>query len=89
VRRELVRALVPHTVSWMAVKNSEDFTRLCDYELNWFDDARRFEMITLPYQEFAGFNASLELFESVGWSRVHALSGAPRRSSRGPRTTVS
>ena len=75
VRRELVTKLVPHTVSWMAVKNSEDFTRLCDYELNWFDDARRFEMITLPYQEFAGLNASLELFESVGWDRVHALVG--------------
>jgi cysteine desulfurase/selenocysteine lyase len=73
VRRELVRELVPHTVSWMAVKNAEDFTKLCDYELNWFDDARRFELITLPYQEFAGFNASLELFESVGWERVHAL----------------
>lgn len=73
VRRELVTQLVPHTVSWMAVKNSEDFTRLCDYELNWYDDARRFELITLPYQEFAGLNASLELFESVGWERVHAL----------------
>ena len=73
VRRELVRELVPHTVSWMAVKNAEDFTKLCDYELNWFDDARRFELITLPYQEFAGFNASLELFESVGWERVHTL----------------
>jgi len=73
VRRDLVRQLEPHTVGWMAVKNSEDFTRLCDYELNWFDDARRFEVITLPFQEFAGFNASLELFESVGWSRVHTL----------------
>ena len=73
VRRELVREMVPHTVSWMAVKSSEDFTRLCDYELDWFDDARRFEMITLPYQEFAGLNASLELFESVGWETVHAL----------------
>ena len=73
VRRELVQELVPHTVSWMAVKNSEDFTRLCDYDLNWFDDARRFEMITLPYQEFAGLNASLELFESVGWPVVHRL----------------
>jgi cysteine desulfurase/selenocysteine lyase len=73
VRRELVRELVPHTVSWMAVKNSEDFSRLCDYDLNWFDDARRFELITLPYQEFAGLNASLELFESVGWPIVHSL----------------
>jgi selenocysteine lyase/cysteine desulfurase len=73
VRRELVEELVPHAVGWMAVKNSEDFTRLCDYDLNWFDDARRFEVITLPYQEIAGFNASLELFEAVGWSNVHTL----------------
>ena len=73
VRRELVTRLEPRTVGWLAVKNSEDFTRLCDYELNWFDDARRFEVITLPYQEFAGFNASLELFESVGWPKVHSL----------------
>lgn len=73
VRRELVRQLEPHVVGWMAVRNSEDFTRLCDYELNWFDDARRFEVITLPFQEFAGFNASMALFESVGWERVHAL----------------
>ncbi|HEX6315599.1 MAG TPA: aminotransferase class V-fold PLP-dependent enzyme, partial [Gemmatimonadaceae bacterium] len=73
VRRELVQELVPHTVSWMAVKNSEDFSQLCNYDLNWFDSARRFEMITLPYQEFAGLNASLELFESVGWERVYAL----------------
>jgi selenocysteine lyase/cysteine desulfurase len=73
VRRELIPDLVPHTVSWMAVKNSQDFTQLCNYELNWFDDARRYEMITLPYQEFAGLNASLELFESVGWERVYAL----------------
>jgi selenocysteine lyase/cysteine desulfurase len=73
VRRELVTQLEPRTVGWLAVKNAEDFTRLCDYELNWFDDARRFEVITLPYQEFAGFNASLELFESVGWPEVHRL----------------
>ena len=73
IRRELAREFVPQTVSWMAVKNSEDFTQLCNYELNWFDNARRFEMITLPYQEFAGLNASLELFESVGWETVHAL----------------
>lgn len=73
VRRELIPQFEPHTVGWMAVRNSEDFTRLCDYDLTWFDDARRFEVITLPYQEFAGFNASLGLFEEVGWERVHGL----------------
>jgi cysteine desulfurase/selenocysteine lyase len=73
VRRELIDGIIPQPVSWMAVKNSEDFTQLCNYELNLFDSARRFEMITLPYQEFAGLNASLELFESVGWESVYAL----------------
>jgi len=75
VRRELVRQLEPRTVGWMSVRNSEDFTRLCDYELNWFEDARRFEVITLPFQEFAGMNATLELFGAVGWDRVHRLVG--------------
>jgi selenocysteine lyase/cysteine desulfurase len=93
VRRELVGELVPHNVSWMAVKNSEDFSRLCDYELNWFDSARRFEMVTLPYQEFAGLNASLELFESVGWSTVYALVAERagqivRWAERDPRVTL-
>lgn len=73
VRRELVRQLEPNPVGWMAVRSAEDFTRLCDYALDWYDDARRFEVITLPFQEFAGFNASMELFESVGWAAVHGL----------------
>ena len=73
VRRDLIGQLEPRAVGWMAVKNSEDFTRLCDYELNWFVDARRFEVITLPYQEFAGLNTSLDLFESVGWPNVFSL----------------
>jgi len=66
VRRELVRQLEPNVVSWMAVRDSDDFTRLLDYDLSWRDDARRFEQITLPYQDFAGMNASLELLHELG-----------------------
>jgi cysteine desulfurase / selenocysteine lyase len=73
VRRELVGGLEPNDVGWMSVRSSEDFTRLCDYELSYFDDARRFEVITLPFQEFAGMNATLGLFGEVGLSRVHSL----------------
>lgn len=73
VRRELVRQLAPTIVGWMAVKGSVDFTRLCDYELDWFDDARRFEVITLPFQDFAGFNASQEWFAETGYTRIHEL----------------
>ena len=70
LREKLVRDLDPSPVSWMAVKGSDDFTRLIDYDLTWRDDARRFEMITLPFQEFAGLNASLALIEELGPARI-------------------
>ncbi|MGQ0767167.1 MAG: aminotransferase class V-fold PLP-dependent enzyme [Gemmatimonadota bacterium] len=66
VRRELVRRLEPHDVSWMAVKDSDDFSHMCDYDLTYRDDARRFEMITLPFQDFAAFSASLEVLREAG-----------------------
>ncbi|HEY2379473.1 MAG TPA: aminotransferase class V-fold PLP-dependent enzyme [Gemmatimonadaceae bacterium] len=66
VRRELIAELEPNVVSWMAVKGSDDFRRLVDYDLTWRDDARRFEFITLPFQDFAGMNASLELMHEIG-----------------------
>jgi cysteine desulfurase / selenocysteine lyase len=80
VRRDLVQQLEPHDVSWMAVKNSDDFSRLSNYDLTWRDDARRFEFITLPYQDFGGMNASLELIQSLGLREVsaHALRLADR-----------
>jgi selenocysteine lyase/cysteine desulfurase len=74
VRRELVPQLQPHDVSWLAVKGSDDFTRLTNYDLTWRDDARRFEFITLPYQEFAGMNATLELIQELGATNVAAYS---------------
>jgi len=70
VREELVRDLEPPIVSWMAPKGTDDFRRLRDYDMTWRDDARRFEFITLPFQDFAGMNASLELFFELGPDRV-------------------
>ena len=70
VRRELVQRLEPNVVGWMSVRGADDFTRLCDYDLHYLEDARRFEVITLPFQEFAGLNASLELFAGVGHGQV-------------------
>jgi selenocysteine lyase/cysteine desulfurase len=54
----------------MAPKGTDDFRRLRDYDMTWRDDARRFEFITLPFQEFAGMNASLELFFEVGVENI-------------------
>ena len=70
VRRDLVRELAPQPVSWMAVRSSDDFSRLLAYDLTWRDDARRFEQITLPYQDFAGLVPSLELLHELGPAAV-------------------
>ena len=72
VREGLIPILEPAAVGWMATRASEDFSRLIDYDLTYFDDARRFEVITLPYQDFYGMNASLELFYELGPANVVA-----------------
>jgi cysteine desulfurase/selenocysteine lyase len=65
VRSALIAKLEPHEVSWMALRGTDDFRRLLDYDLTWRDDARRFEFVTLPFQDFAGMNASLSLFKEL------------------------
>jgi selenocysteine lyase/cysteine desulfurase len=72
VREELVTTLAPSPVGWMSVKGSDDFTRMIDYDLTWRDDARRFEVITLPFQDIAGLAASLTLLHELGLDAVAA-----------------
>ena len=66
VRRDLVPTLEPREVGWLAVRGSHDFNRLVDYDLSWYDDARRFEVGTLPYQDLAGFCESVGMLLDVG-----------------------
>jgi selenocysteine lyase/cysteine desulfurase len=66
VRRELIESLEPHDVSWLAVQGADDFSKLVDYDLTWRRDARKYEFITLPFQDFGGMNESLELLHEVG-----------------------
>ena len=70
VRRALVGELAPQPVSWMGVQGSDDFSRLLAYDMTWRDDARRFEQLTLPFQDFAGMAASLGLFHELGPAAV-------------------
>jgi len=89
IRRELAATLDPSPVGWMSVKGSDDFTRLLDYDLTWRDDARRFEVLTLPFQDIAGLCASLALFHELGpqavSARVASLAGEIVDWARGRR----
>jgi selenocysteine lyase/cysteine desulfurase len=66
VRKELIDSLEPALVSWMSYEGTDDFTTLCHYRDELRADARRFELITLPFQDFVAMNQSLELLLSLG-----------------------
>ncbi|GJG88024.1 aminotransferase V [Gemmatimonadetes bacterium T265] len=72
VRRELVARLAPQDVGWLAVRGADDFARLTDYDYTLRDDARRFEVLTLPFHDFAGLAASLDLLHALGPDAVAA-----------------
>ena len=54
----------------MAFEGTDDFSHLVEYNPVFRTDARRFEMITLPYQDELGFASSLELIEEVGLRNI-------------------
>lgn len=72
MRRELVQSLAPNPVGWMAPTGTDDFSTMLDYQLQWRDNARRFEVISLPFQDFAGFNEGVGLLLELGIANIHA-----------------
>ena len=66
VRRELITRFPPTFAGWAAFKGTDDYSRLTAYDPDPWDDARRFEIITLPVQDFAAMNASVSLLLDVG-----------------------
>jgi selenocysteine lyase/cysteine desulfurase len=72
VRQPLIERLVPPFAGWLAFEGTDDFSRLAEYDPTWRHDAKRFELITLPFQDFAAFNASVELLLEVGPARIEA-----------------
>lgn len=71
VRKELIAQWDPPLTGWMAYEGTDDFTQLTRYQDVLRDNARRFEMITLPYQDFAGMRESLTLLHSIGVEPIH------------------
>ncbi|HXC25471.1 MAG TPA: aminotransferase class V-fold PLP-dependent enzyme [Gemmatimonadaceae bacterium] len=70
VRKELIPQLEPGTGGWLSMRWSDDPERLLDYKCVYYDDARRFEVATIAYQDCVGMNASLELILEVGLDTI-------------------
>jgi selenocysteine lyase/cysteine desulfurase len=66
VRRELCTSLEPDFAGWAAFQGTDDYSRLTAYNPNPWPDARRFELLTFPVQDFAAMNASVGLLLSAG-----------------------
>ncbi len=72
VRRELIPQLEPAIASWMAFEGTDDFSTLVQYRDEFRRDARRFELITLPFQDFVAMNQSLDLLLGLGIENIEA-----------------
>jgi selenocysteine lyase/cysteine desulfurase len=70
VRRELIAQLEPPAAGWLSQATAGDFAKFLDYDPAWRSDAQRFEVGSLPMQDFIGMNATLELFQELGTVRV-------------------
>lgn len=72
VRRALIEQIEPIDVGWACMRASTDYTRLTEYEFDFFPDARRFEVVTLAYHDFAVANASTAMLLSAGVEQIAA-----------------
>lgn len=79
IRHDLVQNLEPRTIGWLSVEGAEEFAHMLDYKLVYQEDARRFEVATIAYQDVAGLNTSLGLLNEIGLEtvseRINALVG--------------
>lgn len=70
VRKELIAQLEPPAAGWLSQASAGDFAKFLAYDPAWRDDAQRFEVGSLPIQDFVGMNATLELFLELGPERI-------------------
>jgi selenocysteine lyase/cysteine desulfurase len=70
VRRELIGTITPTFAGWAAFKGTDDYSQLTAYNPEPWPDGRRFEIITLPVQDFAAMNASIGLLLEVGVAAI-------------------
>ena len=79
VRRQLIEELQPADIGWLAYEGTDDLSHLTTYDTRLRADARRYELVTLPYQDFAGMNASVGLLLEVGIETIQAYLRAVTR----------
>jgi selenocysteine lyase/cysteine desulfurase len=70
VRRDAVDRMEPHLIGWTSMTASADLERVLDYEYAFVEGARRFEVATQPWQDYAGLAESLALLIEADPARI-------------------
>lgn len=70
VRRDVIDRMEPHLIGWTSMTASANLERVLDYQYAFVDGARRFEVATQPWQDYAGLAESLELLLDADPSRI-------------------
>jgi cysteine desulfurase/selenocysteine lyase len=71
VRRELVAELEPAAVGWTSMADvTFDYAYVCDYRYALVKTARRFEVATQPWPDYAGMAEAVGLLNEVGVERI-------------------
>lgn len=70
VRQDLIETFDPHDVGWACMTASSDYNRLTDYEFDFYKDAKKFEVITVAYHDFAVSNASTRMLLDAGMPNI-------------------
>ncbi len=78
VRRALHEVVDAPDVGWACMTASTDYAVLTNYEYTFLPDARRFEVVTLAYHDFAVANGALSAMREAGGpasinAHIHAL----------------
>ena len=72
VRHELIGGLEPPMAGWTAFEGTADFATLTHYQGGWLPDARKFELVTLPFQDLLGMNGAIGLLLDLGIDAIAA-----------------
>jgi len=72
VRRELQERFDPPMVGWLSVRGATRFEEGLGYDMEWVDNARKFELATLALQDHLGLARAIEIFLEVGLEEVEA-----------------
>lgn len=77
VRRALHDVVRPHDVGWACMTSSVDYAHLTQYDDTFLPDARRYEVVTLAYHDFAVAAESLRAMQAMGGAEQMAATIAP------------